>query len=118
MQTTLILLLTTHSGLHVLHYAIFLLICLESTKLFCSIRWLPSLLLFFFNRMELLPLSLFMVFNHRHLGHKQQVNQIKQQVIINNNYGHELWLCAILLYGKKRHENTMKSLLQLQVLAC
>ncbi len=68
--------------------------------------------------MELLPLSLFRVFDHRHLGHKQQVNKIKQQLIINDSYGHELWLCAMLLYGKKPHENTMNSLLQLQVLAC
>ncbi len=45
----------------------------------------------------------------------QQVNQIKQQVIINDSYGHELWLCAILLYGKKPHEKTMNSLFQLQV---
>ncbi len=63
-------------------------------------------------------LSFFIVFDYRHLDHKQQVNKNKQQVIINDSYGHELWLCAILLYGKKCHENTMNSLLQLQVLAC
>ncbi len=68
--------------------------------------------------MELLLLSLFIVFDHRHLGHKQQVNQIKQQLIINDSYGHELWLCDILLYDKKPHEKTVSSLLQLQVLAC
>ncbi len=103
---------TTDSGLHVLRYAIFVLVCLESAvndaflrhKAFCIIQWHPS--------------SLFIVFDHRHLGHKQQVNKIKQHVIINDSYGHELWLCAILLYGKKHHEKIMNSLLQLQVLAC
>ncbi len=49
-------------------------------------------------RMELLLLSLFIVFDHRYLGHKNQVNKITQQVIINDSYSHELWLCAILLY--------------------
>ncbi len=70
--------------------------------------------------MELLPLSLFIIFDRRHLGLKQQGNKIKQLMIINDDdsYGHELWLFAILLYGKKLHENTLNSLLQLQVLAC
>ncbi len=82
------------------------------------IQCLPSSFFKKIFRLELLPSYLFTVFDHRHLGHKQQVKKIKQQVIINDSYGHELWLCAILLYGKKHHENTMNSLLHLQVLPC
>ncbi len=52
-------------------------------------------------RMEVLPLSLFIVFDRRHLGHKQQVNQTKQQVIINDSCDRELWLCVLLLYSRK-----------------
>ncbi len=87
MQTTTILLLTTDSGLHVLYYAIFVL----NYQHFCIIQWPPSSLFFLLVfKMELSILSLFIVFDHRHLGHKQQVNKIKQQVIINDSYGHEL----------------------------
>ncbi len=45
------------------------------------------------------------------------IKKQKQKQVINDSYGHELWLCAILLCGKKPHEKTMNSLLQLQVRA-
>ncbi len=57
---------------------------------------MASLFIFLIFKVEFLLLSLFIVLDHRHLGHKQQVNQIEQQVIINDSYGHELWLCAML----------------------
>ncbi len=105
MQTTGILVPASDSGLHVLHCAIFVLICLESAISDAFLRHsaflqytAASLFIFLIFRMKLLPLSLFIVFDHRHLGRKQQVNKIKQQLIINDNYGHELWLCVILLY--------------------
>ncbi len=58
------------------------------TDLVSSVAFPPHF--FWIFKMELLPLSLFIVFDHRHLGHKQQVNKIKQQVIIIDSYGHEL----------------------------